>query len=95
MFDIHQTTTSLQRASNLNPTTSRYLALDESDQMKSADFIIHPGKNPPSQNGCQLKSDFFFINHRCHITHLPHSTGLSTKPTGRHYTKYRFSLDIA
>jgi hypothetical protein len=27
--------------------------------MKSAYFTIHPGKNPPPQNGCQLKSIFF------------------------------------
>jgi hypothetical protein len=28
--------------------------------MKSAYFTIHPGKNPPPQNGCQLTSGFFF-----------------------------------
>jgi hypothetical protein len=27
--------------------------------MKSALFTIHPGKNPPPQNGCRLKSVFF------------------------------------
>ena len=27
--------------------------------MKSACFTIHPGKNPPHQNGCQLKSDLY------------------------------------
>jgi hypothetical protein len=29
--------------------------------MKSAHFTIHPGKNPPPQNGCRLKSDFFWV----------------------------------
>jgi hypothetical protein len=28
---------------------------------KSAYFTIHPGKNPPPQNGCRLKSVFFLI----------------------------------
>ena len=28
--------------------------------MKFACFIIHPNKNPPPQNGCRLKSAFFF-----------------------------------
>jgi hypothetical protein len=27
---------------------------------KSAYFTIHPGKNPPPQNGCQSKSGFGF-----------------------------------
>jgi hypothetical protein len=40
----------------------------------------------------------FFLNkikkHRFHILHFPISTGLFTKPTGRHYIKYRFSTDI-
>ena len=27
--------------------------------MKSAYFTIHPGKNPPPQNGCRLISNFF------------------------------------
>jgi hypothetical protein len=62
--------------------------------MKSANFIIHPGKNPPPQNGGRLKSGFFLIKHRFHILHFPNSTGLFTKPTGRHYTKYWFSPDI-
>ena len=35
-----------------------------------------------------------FQKHRFHILHFPNSTGLFTKPTGRHYTKYRFSPDI-
>ena len=60
--------------------------------LTSAYFTIHPSKNPP-QNGCTLKS--VFLNHRFHILHFPNSTGLFTKPTGRHYTKYRFSSDIA
>ena len=37
---------------------------------------------------------FLFLKHRFHILHFPNSTGLSTKPTGRHYTKYRFSPHI-
>ena len=47
MFTIHQITPSLQQTNNLNPTTRGYMALDESNQMKSAYFTIHPGKNPP------------------------------------------------
>jgi hypothetical protein len=61
--------------------------------MKTVYFIIHPGENPPPQNGCQLKS-VFFSKHRFHILHFPNSTGLFRKPTGRHYTKYWFSPDI-
>ena len=38
---------------------------------------------------------FFFKKHRFHILHFPNSTRLFTKPTGHHYTKYRFSPDIA
>ena len=37
----------------------------------------------------------FFLKHWFHILHFPNSTGLFTKPTCRHYTKYRFSPDIA
>ena len=61
--------------------------------MKSTYFTIHPGKNPTPQNGCWLKS-FFFLKHRFHILHFLNSTGLFTKPTGRHYTTYWFSPDI-
>jgi hypothetical protein len=61
--------------------------------MKSAYFTIHPDKNPPPQNGGWLKS-VPFLKHRFHILHFPNSTGLFIKPTGRHYTKYRFSPDI-
>jgi hypothetical protein len=59
MFAIHQTATSLQQTYNLNPRTTWYPTLDELNRMKSAYFKIHPGKNPPPQNGCQLKSRFF------------------------------------
>ena len=38
---------------------------------------------------------FLFLKHRFHILHFPNSTGLFTKPTGRHYTKYQYSPDIA
>jgi hypothetical protein len=38
---------------------------------------------------------FLFLKHQFHILHFPNSTGLFTKPTGHHYTKYRFSPDIA
>jgi hypothetical protein len=62
--------------------------------MKFAYFTTHPGKNPPPQNGCRLKS-LFFLKHWFQILHFPNSTGIFTKPTGRHYTKYRFSQDIA
>jgi hypothetical protein len=65
--------------------------------MNSAYFIIYPGKNPPPQNGCRLKSVFFFPfrKDRFYILHFLNSTELFTKPTGRHYTKYRFVPDIA
>ena len=55
--------------------------------MKSAYFTIHPGKNPPLQNCCRLKS-VFFQKHQFHILHFPNSTRLFTKPTTHHYTKY-------
>jgi hypothetical protein len=29
--------------------------------MNPAYFTIHPGKNPPPKNGCQFKSNFFFL----------------------------------
>ena len=38
-------------------------------------------------------SPFFFEKHRFHTLHFPNSTRLVTKPTGRHYTKYRLSPD--
>ena len=98
LFAIHQIATSLQPTYNLNPRTRRYPTLGESTQMKSVYFTIHPGKNPPPQNGCQLKPpffSFFFQKHRFHILHFPNSTRLFTKPTGRHYTKHQFSPDIA
>jgi hypothetical protein len=60
MFAIHQTATSLQRTNNLNPRIRLYPTMDESNQMKSAYFTIHPDKNPPPQNGCRLKSVLFF-----------------------------------
>ena len=94
MFAICRTVTSLQRPDNLNPRTIWYPALDELNRMKSTYFTIHPGKNLPPQNGCQLKSVFFFKKRRFHILHFPKLTGLFIKPTGCHYTKYRFSPDI-
>jgi hypothetical protein len=36
----------------------------------------------------------FYYKCRFHILHFPNSTRVFTKPTGRHYTKYRFSPDI-
>jgi hypothetical protein len=64
--------------------------------MKSTYFTSRPGKNPPSQNGCRLKSVLFFEKHRFHILYFPNSTGSFTKPTGRHDTTYRwFSPDMA
>jgi hypothetical protein len=63
--------------------------------MKSTYFTIHPDKNPPPQNGCRLKSAFCLLKHQFHILHFPNSTGLFTKPTGRHYPEYWFSRDIA
>ena len=61
LFVIHLTTISLQRTCNLNPRTGWYSALDKSNQMKSVYFAIHPGRNPPPQNGCRLKFVFIFI----------------------------------
>ena len=98
IFAIHQTATSLQRTHNLNCRSRWYPTLDESNKMKSAFFTIHPAKNPPPQNGCRLTSVWKKKRkekHRFHILHFPNSTGLFTKPTGCHYTKYRFSPDIA
>ena len=59
--------------------------------------------NPPISQFIQVKIlllkmvagwNSFFLKHRFHILHFPNSTGLFTKPTGGHYTKYRFSPDI-
>ena len=58
MFAIHQIVTSLQRT-KLKPRTRWYPALDESNRMKFGYFTIDPGKNPPPQNGCRLKSVLF------------------------------------
>jgi hypothetical protein len=68
LFAIHQTATSLQRTDDLNPRTILYPALDESNWMKSAYFIINPGRKPPPQNGCQLKSGFFL---KAPVSHPP------------------------
>ena len=96
MFAIHQIVTNLHWAYNLKSRTRRYSTLDESNRMKPAYLTFHPGKNPPPQIGCRLKSVFFtFKKHRFHILHFPNSTRLFTKPTGRHYTKYRFSRTLA
>jgi hypothetical protein len=46
--------------------------------MKPAYFTIHPGKNPPPQNGCRLKS-VVFLKHRFHILHFPTSTRRTLK----------------
>jgi hypothetical protein len=69
--------------------------------MKYAYLTIHPGKNPPPQNSCRLKSVFFFLFLFSFLkapvftsSTFPNSTGLFTKPTGHHHTKYRFSPDI-
>ena len=61
LFSIHQTATSLQRTDKPNPRTIWYPALDESNRIKRAYFTIHPGKNPPPQNGCWLKSICFLF----------------------------------
>jgi hypothetical protein len=37
--------------------------------MKSAYFTIHPGKNPPAQNGCRLKSGFSIF--KAPVSHPP------------------------
>ena len=74
--------------------TRWYPTLDESNRMKSAYFTTHPCTNPPPQMvaGWNL---FIFLKHQFHILHFLNSTGLFTKPTGRHYTKcHRFSPDI-
>jgi hypothetical protein len=61
--------------------------------MKSAYITIHLGKKPPLQNGCQLKSAFLL---KTMVSHPPFTqlNRTFTKPTGCHYTKYRFSPDI-
>jgi hypothetical protein len=55
---------------------------------------IRQGENPPSQNGCRLKSGYFL---KALVSHPPLSqfNRTFTKPTGLHYIKYRFSPDIA
>jgi hypothetical protein len=75
-----------------NNEAKAYPTLDESNQIKSPYFTIHPDKNSP-QYDCRLKS-ISFLKHRFHILHVPNSTGLFIKPTGRHYTKYWFIPDI-
>ena len=97
LFAIHRTATSQKQTDYLNPRTRWYPALDESNWIKFTYFTIHSGENPPPQNGCRLKYVclfFCFKKHRFHILHFLNSTGLFTIPTSRHYTKYRFSLDI-
>ena len=93
LFAIHQTSTSVQQTYNLNPKTRWYLALGESNRMKSAYFIIHPGKNPPPQNGFWLKSILFL---KTLASHPPLSQFNRTfhNPTGRHYTNFWISPDI-
>ena len=61
--------------------------------------------NPPISQFIRVKilllkmvagwNPFLFWKHRFHILHFPNSTGLFIKPTGCHYTKYRFSPYIA
>ena len=64
--------------------------------MKSAYSTIHPGKKSSSSKRLPVETRFYFLQkHRLHILHFPNSTGLFTKPTGRHDTKHRFSPDIA
>ena len=93
LFAIYQTTTSLQRTYNLNPRTIWYPALDESNHMKSAYLTIHPGKILLLKM-VAFWNPFFFRKHRFHILHFSNSTRLFTKPTGRHYTKHRFSWTL-
>jgi len=62
------------------------------------------GWNPPISQFIQVKilllkmiagcNPFFLLKAPVSHPPLPNSTGLFTKPTGRHYTKYRFSPDI-
>ena len=44
LFTIHQTVASLQQTNILNPSNIWYPALDESNRMEYAYFIIHQGK---------------------------------------------------
>jgi hypothetical protein len=63
--------------------------------MKSAYFTIHPSKKSSSSKCLPVGIRFcIFFKAPVSHPHFPHSTGLSTKPTGRHYTKYRFSPDM-
>jgi hypothetical protein len=58
-------------------------------------FHNSSGEKSSSSKWLPVAIRFHFSKHRFHILHSPNSTGLFTKPTGRHYTKYRFSPDIA
>jgi hypothetical protein len=51
--------------------------------------------NQTGNESNRLKSVEIRLKRRFDILHFPNSTGLFTKPTGRHHTKYRFSPDIA
>ena len=95
MFAIHQPVTNLQRTDNLNPRHRWYLALHESNQMKSAYVTIHPDKNPPPQNGCQLKSVFFFFKSTGFTSStFPIQPDFSQNQPAAITTKYPFSPDI-
>jgi hypothetical protein len=90
LFAIHQIATSLQRTNNINPRT-RWIKPDEIRL-----FHNPSGWKSSSSKWLPVEIRFFFSKkkHRCHILHFPNSTGLFTKPTDRHYTKYRFYPDI-
>jgi hypothetical protein len=63
--------------------------------MKFPYFTIHPGKNPPPQNGCRLKSVFFIFKSTGFTSStFPIQPDFSQNQPGHHFTKYRSSLDI-
>jgi hypothetical protein len=90
LFVIYQIATSLQRTNNINPRT-RWIKPDEIRL-----FHNPSGWKSSSSKWLPVEIRFFFSKkkHRCHILHFPNLSRLFTKPTGHHYTKYRFYPDI-
>ena len=58
--------------------------------MKSTYLTIHPGKNPPPQNGCRLKSVFFLRSTGFTSSTFPIHPDLSQNQTGRQYTNLEY-----
>ena len=98
MFVFHQSAISPQRTNNLNLRTRWYPALDESNRWNPSisQFIRVRILLLKMVAGWLFIYLFYFIfpKHWFHILHFPNLIGLFTQPTGRHYTKYRFSPEI-